>query len=198
MATHSSILAWEIPWTEGPCGLQSMGWQSQTQLSNSYPGCLLPLWSLSILTETLVKYFSSFPSFFPNKEHSTVQEGEWLLCWVPPSLTSAPFLRHPLHQMITSFFSTGEKETNRKPITADQEEMILNGYRVGCTHMTGFLWAILLSSLAETSFFLCKTLLGGSSAVPECLLMNARACLAVAPPVPLAGFACLHTCKGSL
>ena len=27
MATHSSILAWEIPWTEGPGGLQSMGSQ---------------------------------------------------------------------------------------------------------------------------------------------------------------------------
>ena len=25
MATHSSILAWEIPWTEKPDGLQSMG-----------------------------------------------------------------------------------------------------------------------------------------------------------------------------
>ena len=25
MATHSSILAWKIPWTEEPCGLQSMG-----------------------------------------------------------------------------------------------------------------------------------------------------------------------------
>ena len=31
MATHSSILAWEIPWTEKPGGLQSMGSQkSQT------------------------------------------------------------------------------------------------------------------------------------------------------------------------
>ena len=27
MATHSSILAWEIPWTEEPGGLQSMGMQ---------------------------------------------------------------------------------------------------------------------------------------------------------------------------
>ena len=27
MVTHSSILAWEIPWTEEPGGLQSMGWQ---------------------------------------------------------------------------------------------------------------------------------------------------------------------------
>ena len=35
MATHSSILAWEIPWTEEPGGPQSMGSQkSQTQLSD--------------------------------------------------------------------------------------------------------------------------------------------------------------------
>ena len=27
MATHSKILAWEIPWTEEPGGLQSMGSQ---------------------------------------------------------------------------------------------------------------------------------------------------------------------------
>ena len=27
METHSCIIAWEIPWTEEPCGLQSMGLQ---------------------------------------------------------------------------------------------------------------------------------------------------------------------------
>ena len=32
MATHSSILAWRIPWTEKPGGLQSIGSQSQTRL----------------------------------------------------------------------------------------------------------------------------------------------------------------------
>ena len=33
--THSSILAWESPWTEEPAGLQSMALQkNQTQLSN--------------------------------------------------------------------------------------------------------------------------------------------------------------------
>ena len=31
MATHFSILAWEISWTEKPGGLQSTGWQSQTR-----------------------------------------------------------------------------------------------------------------------------------------------------------------------
>ena len=35
MATHSSILAWRIPWTEEPGGLQSSGLQkSQTWLSD--------------------------------------------------------------------------------------------------------------------------------------------------------------------
>ena len=35
MATHSSILAWRVAWTEEPGGLQSMGSQkSQTQLSD--------------------------------------------------------------------------------------------------------------------------------------------------------------------
>ena len=32
MATHSSVLAWEIPWTEEPGGLWSMGSQSWTRL----------------------------------------------------------------------------------------------------------------------------------------------------------------------
>ena len=31
MATHSNILAWEIPWTKEPGGLQSMGLQRVTQ-----------------------------------------------------------------------------------------------------------------------------------------------------------------------
>ena len=34
MATHSSILAWRIPWAEVLGRLQSTGLQSQTQLSD--------------------------------------------------------------------------------------------------------------------------------------------------------------------
>ena len=34
MAIHFSILAWRIPWTVEPGGLQSMGSQSRTQLTN--------------------------------------------------------------------------------------------------------------------------------------------------------------------
>ena len=32
--THSSTLAWKIPWTEEPGRLQSMGLRSQTRLSD--------------------------------------------------------------------------------------------------------------------------------------------------------------------
>ena len=37
MTTHSSLLVWEIPWTEEPGGLQSMGLQGSgtTEPSNS-------------------------------------------------------------------------------------------------------------------------------------------------------------------
>ena len=48
-AIHSSILAWRIPWTEEPGGLQSMGSQNQTQLSS-----LFCLWNV---------YLSSKPDF---------------------------------------------------------------------------------------------------------------------------------------
>ena len=35
MATHTSIFAWEIPWTEEPGGLQFMGSENdQTQVSD--------------------------------------------------------------------------------------------------------------------------------------------------------------------
>ena len=49
MATHSSILAWEIPWTEEPGGLHSIGSQrvghnlatKQQQQQQSFRGCRL-------------------------------------------------------------------------------------------------------------------------------------------------------------
>ena len=48
MATHSSILAWEIPWTEEPIGVQSMGsLKSQTLLNDQTTTFLLG--SLSFL-----------------------------------------------------------------------------------------------------------------------------------------------------
>ena len=37
MATHSRILAWEIPWTEEPGSLQSMGSQVRHNLATKPP-----------------------------------------------------------------------------------------------------------------------------------------------------------------
>ena len=34
MATHSSIVAWRIPWSEKPGGLQSIELQDQTRLNS--------------------------------------------------------------------------------------------------------------------------------------------------------------------
>ena len=50
MTTHSSILAWEIPWTEEPDGLQSMGSQRirhnlATKQQQQFPNTVL-LWNL--------------------------------------------------------------------------------------------------------------------------------------------------------
>ena len=33
MASHSGILVWEIPWTEEPGGLQSMGLQKELDMT---------------------------------------------------------------------------------------------------------------------------------------------------------------------
>ena len=63
MATHSSTLAWKIPWTEEYCGLQSMGSQRVghdwvISLSNfQYKFCLYPYICMHTHTHILYKHF---------------------------------------------------------------------------------------------------------------------------------------------
>ena len=38
MAAHSRILAWEIPWTEEPGGLQSVGSQKSDTIEHAHGG----------------------------------------------------------------------------------------------------------------------------------------------------------------
>ena len=47
MATHSSILAWRIPWTEEPGGLQSIGSQKSWKSSTTTLSLALHILSLS-------------------------------------------------------------------------------------------------------------------------------------------------------
>ena len=58
MATHSSILAWGILWTEEPGGLLSMGLQSQRQLKRPLMHACIVYWNqFGVMWKTVYKYF---------------------------------------------------------------------------------------------------------------------------------------------
>ena len=69
MATHSSILAWRIPWTEEPGGLQSMGsqrvghdWATRHTLTlltvDPLPSLKTPFWAFSSVLFWFLFYIS--------------------------------------------------------------------------------------------------------------------------------------------
>ena len=58
MATHSSILAWRIPWREEPGGLQSIGLQSWTRLKQCSTYACMVLITYKILTCSSAKNIS--------------------------------------------------------------------------------------------------------------------------------------------
>ena len=64
MATHSSILAWRIPWTEEPGGLQSMGSQ-RVRLDWSNLACMHLQWNKTqqLLIASSGKHFWCFIYF---------------------------------------------------------------------------------------------------------------------------------------
>ena len=61
MATHSSIHAWKIPWTKEPGGLQSMGSQSRTRLSDFSSSSTLshPVWYQTALESALLNHLAA-------------------------------------------------------------------------------------------------------------------------------------------
>ena len=61
MAAHSSILAWRIPWTEEPDGLQTIGSQSRTRLKQlSMPACIFCMYLIYYFISNIGKYGSVF------------------------------------------------------------------------------------------------------------------------------------------
>ena len=60
MATHSSTLAWEIPWMEEPGRLQSMGSLSWTQLND---------FTFTFHFHALEKEMATHPVFLPGESH---------------------------------------------------------------------------------------------------------------------------------
>ena len=71
MATHSSILAWRIPWMEEPSGLQSMGLQrvGHDWVPNTYPSCL-PVSLSSRISTGLPQWWAQF--LLPSSQHPLV------------------------------------------------------------------------------------------------------------------------------
>ena len=74
MATHSNILAWEIPWTEEPSGLQSMGpqrvgqdWATKQKQKYLHIICIYPPIYFKIIFRLLVIPNSSFALLGPSR-----------------------------------------------------------------------------------------------------------------------------------
>ena len=76
-ATHSSILAWEIPWMEEPSGLQSMLLQeSQTQLSDSTSMTISTKMPPQLDSSAAVSLYSWRPhSSLPSRDLSSITTG---------------------------------------------------------------------------------------------------------------------------
>ena len=80
MATQSSILAWRIPWTEKPGGLQSMGSQSQTWLSDQHFHVSLHSHPTGRVSHLITHYSSvgnCIPSPQQNPSHPKALNGPW-------------------------------------------------------------------------------------------------------------------------
>ena len=81
MATHSRVLAWRSPWTEGLRGLQYLG----LQLSNFHSLIAPRMWMLSqatslsfrISTQTSTRRSSIFPTGFRTRHFQNEQTCKW-------------------------------------------------------------------------------------------------------------------------
>ena len=129
MATHSSILAWEIPWTEEPGWLQSSSWRHK-QSDTTEPRSLhahtchdLTIHFLSSLSASLIPEEGSvkgYPGFFPRGLFLTqFPHGHCLLvtprhgcplrslrlCCFPSSLALLPSASQPQCHHLRSLFT---------------------------------------------------------------------------------------------
>ena len=108
MATHSSILAWTVPWTEEPRGLQSMGLQSQTHstalLACLFLKCNCPTTLCQFLLYNMVIYM--FPKNHHDKSsyHLSIYSSTYI-CYIPPAgyftSTTHCFTTGSLHFLIS-------------------------------------------------------------------------------------------------
>ena len=73
MATHSSIVAWKIPWTEEPGRLQSMGSQKSDTTERLHFHCTIAF--ISHASKVVLKILQARLQQYVNREISDVQAG---------------------------------------------------------------------------------------------------------------------------
>ena len=80
MATHSSIVAWRIPWTEEPGGLQSMGSQRRTPLGDFHSCCLFTFGPLSCFDTPTCSYSPPLSQFVsgPSPGCACTPQSRWI------------------------------------------------------------------------------------------------------------------------
>ena len=72
MATHSSTLAWKIPWTEEPGGLQSIGFESQTWLKKlGKHTCYIPETNIILYIKYILIFKMMLKNIIPISESKT-------------------------------------------------------------------------------------------------------------------------------
>ena len=135
MATHHSILAWRIPRTEEPGGLQSMGWQrvrhdwsdwARTHTSQ-HLHCPLPVpaTTISFRTIAMATNFASLPPLCRHPAHPPPPSGSW-----SPPLKNVPYVHHC--RLLLRFFSRASHFT----------KSTTGGVTTACSSRVQGLWLI--------------------------------------------------------
>ena len=127
MATHSSILAWKIPWTQEPGGLQSMGLQrvrhsrARTHVCSL---CWLGIWvwlSNVLLTQGPSQACSQLKLKSSQGSTREKQSSPSLLCCWQDTGPCGSWLKSP-HKMVVCFLSQpSEKDFTQKVKKRDRE-----------------------------------------------------------------------------
>ena len=88
MATHFSILAWKIPWTEEPGGLQSMGSQRvRHDWVTGHTFCFISGWIFFFFFNAAETFFTKHPTYFP---------AEWTLFILSGKIVRLPTVQETL------------------------------------------------------------------------------------------------------
>ena len=127
MATHSSILAWRIPWTEEPGGLQSIGLQrvGHDWVTNTF--AFNQLWGITKLLGLRLKWDFPFPSLIEDSKTQRTGPG-WL------GLPSGSVVRNPLAMQETRVRSLGQED----PLEEDMAtHFSILAWRIPWTEETG-------------------------------------------------------------